>query len=76
MIIIGVDYYPSDQYIPFVDTETGECGERNTAAAIRGASMAIIGQIIAAILCFLELKIEVKGLVSYRVHNSERPVYS
>jgi transposase len=28
MIIIGVDYHPSDQYIAFVDTETGECGER------------------------------------------------
>jgi transposase len=28
MIIIGVDYHPSDQYIAFADTETGECGER------------------------------------------------
>jgi transposase len=28
MIIIGVDFHPSDQYIAFVDTETGECGER------------------------------------------------
>jgi len=28
MIIIGVDYHPSDQYIAFFDTETGECGER------------------------------------------------
>ncbi len=28
MIFIGVDYHPSDQYIAFVDTETGECGER------------------------------------------------
>ena len=28
MIIIGVDYHPSDQYIAFVDTETGEYGER------------------------------------------------
>ena len=27
-IIIGVDYHPSDQYIAFVDTETGEYGER------------------------------------------------
>src|SRR5580658_10565441 len=26
--IIGVDYHPSDQYIAFVDTETGECSER------------------------------------------------
>jgi hypothetical protein len=23
-----VDYHPSDQYIAFADTETGECGER------------------------------------------------
>jgi transposase len=28
MIIIGVHYHPSDQYIAFVDTETRECGER------------------------------------------------
>jgi transposase len=28
MSIVGVDYHPSDQYIAFVDTETGECGER------------------------------------------------
>ena len=28
MLIIGVDYHPSDQYIAFEDTETGECGER------------------------------------------------
>ncbi len=28
LIIIGVDYHPSDQYIAFADTETGECGER------------------------------------------------
>src|ERR1700692_4286346 len=28
MIIIGVDYHPSDQYIAFVDTETGEYAER------------------------------------------------
>jgi transposase len=27
-LIIGVDYHPSDQYIAFADTETGECGER------------------------------------------------
>jgi hypothetical protein len=25
---MGVDYHPSDQYIAFVDTETGKCGER------------------------------------------------
>ena len=28
MIIIGVDYHPSDQQIAFADTETGECDER------------------------------------------------
>src|ERR1700679_3609557 len=28
MLIIGVDYHPSDQYTAFADTETGECGER------------------------------------------------
>ena len=28
MIIIGVDYHPSDQYLAFVDTETGEYEER------------------------------------------------
>jgi transposase len=28
MFIIGVDYHPSDQYLAFLDTETGECGER------------------------------------------------
>ena len=28
MLIIGLDYHPSFQYIAFVETETGECGER------------------------------------------------
>src|SRR6202522_2264014 len=28
MLIIGVDYHPSDQYIAFAETETGQCGER------------------------------------------------
>ena len=28
MMIQGVDYHPSDQYIALADTETGECGER------------------------------------------------
>jgi hypothetical protein len=28
VIIIGVDYHPSDQYVAFVDTETGEEDER------------------------------------------------
>ena len=28
MVIIGLDYHPSFQQIAFVDTDTGECGER------------------------------------------------
>ena len=28
MLIIGCDYHPSVQQIAFVDTRTGECGER------------------------------------------------
>jgi transposase len=28
MVIIGVDYHPSAQYIAFADTDTGEHGER------------------------------------------------
>src|ERR1700683_2182939 len=28
MMVIGVDYHPSDQYIAFAGAETGECGER------------------------------------------------
>ena len=31
MLIIGCDYHPSFQQIAFVDTETGECGERKLA---------------------------------------------
>jgi transposase len=31
MLIIGCDYHPSVQQIAFVDTETGECGERRLA---------------------------------------------
>jgi hypothetical protein len=37
MIIIGVDYHPSDQYIAFVDTETGEYGERQLKHSDREA---------------------------------------
>ena len=37
MIIIGVDYHPSDQYIAFVDTETGEYGERQLNHSDRAA---------------------------------------
>jgi transposase len=28
MLIIGLNYHPSFQQIAFVDTESGECGER------------------------------------------------
>ena len=28
MIIIGVDYHPSDQYIAFANVGPAECGER------------------------------------------------
>ena len=28
MLIIGCDYHPSVQQINWVDTETGECGEK------------------------------------------------
>jgi transposase len=28
MLVIGVDFHPSDQYIAFAESETGECGER------------------------------------------------
>jgi hypothetical protein len=28
MLMIGVDYHPSDQYVAFADRETRECGER------------------------------------------------
>lgn len=31
MLIIGCDFHPSVQQIAFVDTETGECGERRLA---------------------------------------------
>ncbi len=31
MIIIGCDYHPGFQQIAYVDTETGECGERRLA---------------------------------------------
>jgi transposase len=31
MLIIGCDYHPSVQQIAFVDTESGECGERRLA---------------------------------------------
>jgi hypothetical protein len=28
MVMIGVEYHPSDQYIAFAGAESGECGER------------------------------------------------
>jgi hypothetical protein len=31
MLIIGADYHPSFQQVAFLDTETGECGERKLA---------------------------------------------
>jgi transposase len=37
MIIIGVDYHPSDQYIALVDTETGEYEERQLNHSDRAA---------------------------------------
>ena len=37
MVIITIDYSLSDQYIEFVDTETGECGERRLNHSDRGA---------------------------------------
>jgi transposase len=33
MMIIGLDYHPSFQQIAFLDTETGECGERRLVHA-------------------------------------------
>jgi hypothetical protein len=33
MWIIGVDYHPSVQQIAFVNTDTGECGERRHYAS-------------------------------------------
>jgi hypothetical protein len=53
MVIIGVDYHPSDQYIAFANLETGECGERRLdhgdgeaekfyrALALRGVSVRV-----------------------------------
>ena len=37
MVIIGVDYHPSDPYIAFADTETGEHGERRLNHSEGGA---------------------------------------
>ena len=34
MMIIGCDYHPGFQQIAFVDTETGECGERQSTGAL------------------------------------------
>jgi ribosomal protein L32 len=31
MLIIGCDYHPSVQQIAFVETKSGECGERRLA---------------------------------------------
>jgi hypothetical protein len=40
MLIIGVDYHPSDEYVAFADTETGECGDRAGAPRLRGWPLA------------------------------------
>ena len=37
MWIIGVDYHPSVQQIAFVNTDTGECGERRLSHSDREA---------------------------------------
>jgi len=37
MLIIGVDYHPSFQQIAFVNTDTGECGERRLVHSTREA---------------------------------------
>jgi transposase len=37
MMIIGVDFHPSDQYIAFADTETGESSERQLSHSDGGA---------------------------------------
>jgi transposase len=38
MMIIGCDYHPSFQQIAFVDTESGECGERRLAHRVEAES--------------------------------------
>ena len=39
MLIIGCDYHPGFQQIAFVDTETGECGERRLARRRRSGAV-------------------------------------
>lgn len=38
MLIIGADYHPSFQQIAFLDTETGECGERKLMHKLQAES--------------------------------------
>jgi hypothetical protein len=35
MIIVGLDYHPNVQQVAFLDTETGETGERRATAMER-----------------------------------------
>ena len=39
MMIIGCDFHPSWQQVSWMDTETGECGERKLAHAAGEAKM-------------------------------------
>ena len=39
MIIVGVDYHPSVQQVAFLDTETGETGERRLNPAMERQSV-------------------------------------
>ncbi len=39
MMIIGCDFHPSWQQVAWVDTETGECGERKLVHAAEEAKM-------------------------------------
>jgi hypothetical protein len=43
MIITGVDYHPSDQYIAFVDTDTGEGDDRRLNQGRKSLCMRCIG---------------------------------
>ena len=41
MIIVGVDYHPSVQQVAFLDTETGETGERRLTTGMERQSVSI-----------------------------------
>jgi len=55
MIIIGVDYHPSDQYIALVDTETGEYVERQLIHSTGEAEKFIVTDLV---------KLRTSGLLS------------